>query len=94
MTAGLVLFATYALVQVTQMGDASAAFDIYDSDNYPQVSQLWQLPCCILPQSRMNISKHQQGEWTHKTAIDLIYTAHPFYSSSSSRLHFAQEMLP
>ena len=37
-TAGVVIFTTYALVQVTQVADATATFDIYDFDNHPQVS--------------------------------------------------------
>ena len=36
--AGVVLFCTYALIQVSQAADATASFDVYDSDNYPQVS--------------------------------------------------------
>lgn len=35
---GVVVFVTYALVQVTQVADATATFAVYDSDNYPQVS--------------------------------------------------------
>lgn len=37
--AGVVIFVTYAVVQVTQVAGATASFDVYDSDNYPQVSE-------------------------------------------------------
>lgn len=35
--AGIFIFATYAIVQATQLSDATPAFAVYDSDNYPQV---------------------------------------------------------
>lgn len=35
---GVLIFATYAVVQVTQLADATPTFDVYDSDNYPQVT--------------------------------------------------------
>ena len=34
----MIIFVTYASIQVTQAADATASFDVYDSDNYPQVS--------------------------------------------------------
>ena len=37
--AGVVLFCTYALIQASQAADATASFDVHDSDNYPQVSR-------------------------------------------------------
>lgn len=35
--AGVVVFAAYAIVQVTQLADATPTFGVYDSDNYPVV---------------------------------------------------------
>ena len=35
--AGAVIFATYASVQANQLGGATPTYDVYDSDNYPQV---------------------------------------------------------
>ena len=34
----MVVFLTYALVQANQLGGATPTYDVYDSDNYPQVN--------------------------------------------------------
>ena len=33
----MLVFAAYAIVQVTQLADATPTFGVYDSDNYPVV---------------------------------------------------------
>ncbi len=34
---GMALYIAYAWLQVSQLGSATATYDIYDSDNYPLV---------------------------------------------------------
>ena len=38
--AGMLIFVTYAAVQARQLGGAVPTYDVYDSDNYPQVCPL------------------------------------------------------
>ncbi len=38
--AGMLIFVTYAAVQARQLGSAVPTYDVYDSDNYPQVCPL------------------------------------------------------
>jgi hypothetical protein len=38
--AGMLIFVTYALVQACHLGSASPTYNVYDSDNYPQVCPL------------------------------------------------------
>ncbi len=38
--AGMLIFVTYALVQASQLGSATPSYNVYDSDNYPQVCPL------------------------------------------------------
>lgn len=49
LNAGVVIFFTYALVQVTQVADATATFAVYDSDNYPQVSAVFNSVMQLVP---------------------------------------------
>ena len=38
--AGMLIFVTYASVQAFQLGSATPSYNVYDSDNYPQVGPL------------------------------------------------------
>ncbi len=44
--AGMLIFVTYAAVQARQLGSAVPTYNVYDSDNYPQVCPL-QAPCTV-----------------------------------------------
>ena len=45
--AGMLIFVTYASVQASQLGSATPSYNVYDSDNYPQVCPLQACTCDI-----------------------------------------------
>ena len=71
------IFVTYASIQINQAADATASFDVYDSDNYPQVSS----PVLPLP---LSPTKRLSGAGT-----PLVYPGPPIPHAYRRRLFFS-----
>ncbi len=52
--AGMLIFVAYAAVQARQLGSAVPTYNVYDSDNYPQVCSFLLSPVASLDAQSVN----------------------------------------
>lgn len=81
-SAGMSVFAAYAMVQAGRLGSATPTYDVYDSDNYPQASPT---PCTGQSGLRVCCKPARTHALVHLLLL-MPYTVF-LYLSLSSALH-------